>query len=410
MGITIQYRGTLDRLEDVEELEDRVTDIAFSLGGHATIWRSFSEHDRSRLVRGLIVEMAPGQDTLSLLISPEGHFIPLHQISAAEKGPLPEPPDCFVKTQFGGVEGHVAVAHLLGAIKARYCSRLNIEDESGFYDHRNADELAGKMRSSGQAIGMLADQLRPSGLSKEAAEDPNIVASRVQRIATLVHQKMVGGLKPDPPTEVPEWMEQSLEDEVDEMDRLRRKNDLRSERMARWIEEAMASGMSDADAFDLAMQKEGLAARCEGDPIVDPIDDLFDAIEPDNDEVAAGDQKHPAVIKAETLLMQFMDLPADNASPGSFPSIACRGAMDLLGGLAQATHGRLEGRIDRALAISQLKRALSGHAFAQGAVLGLRNEGKISDDQSAGLHELLRSILKSIHVLLHDAWDEPDFE
>ncbi|MCS7466066.1 hypothetical protein NZK35_05185 [Stieleria sp. ICT_E10.1] len=207
----------------------------------------------------------------------------------------------------------------------------------------------------------------------------------MQRIATLVHQKMVGGLKPDPPTDVPEWMEQSLEDEVDEMDRLRRKNDLRSERMARWIEEAMALGMSDGDAFDLAMQKEGLATRCEDGP----IDDLFDAIEPD-DEVTAGDEKHPTVIKAETLLMQFMDLPADNASPGSFPSIACRGAMDLLGGLAQATHGRFEGRIDRALAISQLKRALSGHAFAQGAVLGLCNEGKISEDQSARLHELLR--------------------
>ncbi|MCS7469704.1 hypothetical protein NZK35_23890 [Stieleria sp. ICT_E10.1] len=161
MGISIHYRGTLDRLEDVEELEDRVTDIAFSLGGHATIWRSFSEHDRSRLVRGLIVEMAPGQDTLSLLVSPEGHFIPLHQISAAEKGLLSEPPDCFVKTQFGGVEGHVAVAHLLGAIKARYCSRLGINDESGFYDNRNADELAGKMQSSGEVIDMLADQLRP---------------------------------------------------------------------------------------------------------------------------------------------------------------------------------------------------------------------------------------------------------
>ena len=42
------------------------------MGGKATLWRSFSDDDRARVIRGLILEMAPGQDSMSLLISPEG--------------------------------------------------------------------------------------------------------------------------------------------------------------------------------------------------------------------------------------------------------------------------------------------------------------------------------------------------
>jgi hypothetical protein len=33
MGITIHYRGTIDDLNRVAELEDRVTDLVFALGG-----------------------------------------------------------------------------------------------------------------------------------------------------------------------------------------------------------------------------------------------------------------------------------------------------------------------------------------------------------------------------------------
>ncbi|MGB7345189.1 MAG: hypothetical protein WBD20_13325, partial [Pirellulaceae bacterium] len=96
MGITIHYRGTMDEVDQVEAMEDRVLDLVFSLGGRATIWRSYADDDHDRVVRGLMVEMEPGQDTFSLLVSPEGHLTPLFQIEEAEKTPFQEPPYCFV--------------------------------------------------------------------------------------------------------------------------------------------------------------------------------------------------------------------------------------------------------------------------------------------------------------------------
>ena len=124
MGITIHYRGTLDDVSRVEEMEDRALDLVFAMGGKATVWRSFADHDTSRFVRGLMIEMTPGQDTLSLLVSPEGHLTPLFQIEEAEQSAFADPPYCFVKTQFGSITGHVAIVHLLDALKERYLSDI----------------------------------------------------------------------------------------------------------------------------------------------------------------------------------------------------------------------------------------------------------------------------------------------
>lgn len=107
MGVTIHYYGTVDDVRQIETMEDRILDLVFALGGRATIWRSFADHDSSRVVRGLIVNLEPGQDTFSLLISPEGHLTPLFQIHDAENAPFDEPPYCFVKTQFGSLQGHI---------------------------------------------------------------------------------------------------------------------------------------------------------------------------------------------------------------------------------------------------------------------------------------------------------------
>ena len=56
-------------------------------------------------------------------------------------------------------------------------------------------------------------------------------------------------------------------------------------------------------------------------------------------------------------------------------------------------------RIDRAIAITQLKRALTGHAFAQGAVFGLRSANAINRETSTQLHDQLAALLVAIHEL-----------
>src|SRR5262245_7529036 len=98
MGITIHYRGKLDDLNRIEDFEDRVIDLVLDLGGDARIWRSNSREYPDRVVRGLMVDLFPGQETTSLLISPEGRLINLLSIEAAEQCDLDQ--WCFVKTQF----------------------------------------------------------------------------------------------------------------------------------------------------------------------------------------------------------------------------------------------------------------------------------------------------------------------
>jgi hypothetical protein len=85
MGITISYRGTLANLDRIEDFEDRVLDLALELGSQAHLWRTAADKDSSRLIRGVILDLCPGQETTSLLVSPEGWLIGLADIEDAEE-------------------------------------------------------------------------------------------------------------------------------------------------------------------------------------------------------------------------------------------------------------------------------------------------------------------------------------
>lgn len=421
MGTTIHYSGTLNDTNRVEEMEDRVIDLVFALGGRATIWRSFADHDPSRVVRGLTLEMTPGQETTSLLVSPEGHFIPLFQIEEAEQSAFAEPPYCFVKTQYGSITGHVAIVCLLDALKQEYAHNMQICDEGEYYETRDIGRLKRKIEFLDEAMHSLGDGLRKHGLSEEAMEDPMIIAKRIERVAMLVQQKIAGQSSANSAMHATEpdqaaWNEPQLEEEVEWMDAQRRKNDLRSERMARRIAESTAKGMSARDAFELAMSDEGLSTRLNDSPTDATLDAEF-AEEPDavsasshsyDDAVdSLHSEPHPAVTHAQEFMLRVMGLAEQHPSQRGFATTLTRGAMDIVGGLVQATGEDLVDRVHRALAITQLKRALFGHAYARGAVFGLASEKAITQEVAAQLQEQLESILHSLHDLMSDAWDEP---
>ena len=65
MGVTISYRGSLAEIDRVADFEDRVLDLALEIGGHAHVWRSVHDDDRRRVVRGVMLDLYPGQETTS---------------------------------------------------------------------------------------------------------------------------------------------------------------------------------------------------------------------------------------------------------------------------------------------------------------------------------------------------------
>ena len=460
MGVTIHYRGTLDDLARVEEFEDRVLDVVSALGGQATIWRSFGPNDPSRVVRGLLVQMCPGQETLSLLIAPEGQLLNLLEIKQAEQGPLGEAPFCFVKTQFGSLQGHVAVVCLLDALRAEFIKDLEVSDESGYFEHRDPRELARKLDALGSAMLALGDALESSSLSPEAAEDPEILATRILRLSELVFRKLratgSSGQSPEEAKQNAGGDDPSLEELVRQQSQARRKAELRQERLMRRLEEGRGQGLSTDDAVSKALREAKLdedgAAESSPDgnsgPRLGPgelsayleadyqlwlrgedtgqgesgfdgedaeIEEPWlaslktsesDYLVDDETVKAEPESRHPAQRVAERLYARLNEIGRELTAENGFYPTALNGVGELLGGLVQATGREIDCRSGRAGVIVQLKRALKGLAFCRGGVFGLRSAGVLDEQSHRELQDQLKQILEHLHELLVEAWNE----
>ena len=53
-------------------------------------------------------------------------------------------PWCCVKTQFGTLEGHVALVEMFAALKAEFFPTWKSVDEGGYWETRDVNGLAGK--------------------------------------------------------------------------------------------------------------------------------------------------------------------------------------------------------------------------------------------------------------------------
>jgi len=430
MGITIHYRGRLADLSRIEDFEDRVLDFVLEVGGLARIWRTFDEQWPARMVRGLIVHLAPGQDSMSLLVSPEGWLIGLIDIESAERGELTEPPWCFVKTQFGPIEGHVAVVEMLRALKKEFIPELEVSDESGYWETSNIAELAKKHGFLGKAIEGLAEGLPQSNLSHEAAEDTDILARRIEGIAAQVH-KTLGRPSEHPPLDFPEDSDVLPPDPqaMEELwDKLYKYNRRRQERLNRGIEERRSTGQDHDEAFDDALRDElALELPDEDDDELIPFhpgergeedkddepweresESEYDEAEPadvslTDDPIAAFErERHPLLETATDLMLRLhKTFPSKDPQFTTALQTLFDGAGDVVGGLAQALsqHGDDDEDDDlnqRGLQIAQLKRAVRGAAFAHGALFHLRSAAKADTvaDLLRAFEELQRGMVE----------------
>jgi hypothetical protein len=410
MGITVAYRGRLADLTRIEDFEDRLLDFALEVGGQAQIWRTHDDDDPQRMVRGVILDLAPGLESTSLLVSPEGWLIGLVDIGDAERGRLKEAPWCFTKTQFGPLEGHVALIEMLTALKREFVPDLEVSDEGGYWEKRDLAELARRCSQAQRAIDGLAEGLRRHGLSPEAAEDPDILVRRIERLAAQVH-RILGRPAEHPPVEFPDEAvgEEPDPDAIEAMwDELFKHNRRQQERLQRAIEERLSRGEEDDSAFDNALGDLGLdvpeeesgPAEEDGPEEAEPFAELPDSdADPDPVPLEATRERHPLLQAAmgvmerlDTLFHETKDLRFAPALHTLF-----QGAGNVMGGLAQALAG-WEDRDDYGLRITQLKRALRGAAFARGALFSLRSAvtAEQFDELRATLGRMEESIFQEI--------------
>lgn len=291
MGVTIHYRGKLDQLSQVEDLEDRILELALALGGTGRVWRSTPGGAPERMFRGIVLNLVPGQEATSLIVSPEGWLLGLHDLEVAGLRGFSTPPWVQVKTGLGSMEGHVALIEMFRELKRQFVSDLAVQDETGYWDSGDGLQLARDWSA------LAGQELQPAfrGLSGEAAEDPEIVASRLARLVAVVRQTIgqpaqlldpSGGPRLDPPRS-PE--ERTPEQRWEQIERFRRRM---QERLQRSIQERLVAGESIEQAIRGALESAGLPRPEELRLILpeelsgssDDADtgaELFDASEPD---------------------------------------------------------------------------------------------------------------------------------
>jgi hypothetical protein len=402
MGLTIHYRGRLADLARIEDFEDRLLDLALEVGGLAQIWRSQADGS-PRMVRGILLHLVPGLETTSLLVSPEGWLIGLTDIEDAERGLLTGPPWCSVKTQFGPLEGHVALVEMLAVLRDEFLAELEVSDEGGYWETRDLAELARRKNLVQQGIEGLAEGLRRHGLSAEAAEDPEIVLRHIERIAAQVHRVLQRPAE-HPPVTFPEDDFAPPDPEATEAlwDELFKHNRRQQERLQRAIEERRALGEDEDEVFEKALSDLGLDV-----PDEEPGEDDFEPPAPEVDEpefpsFEAEKEEHPLLERAQSLLLRLHGL-FRRAGPEFAPSLHTlfQGAGDVVGGLAQALTRADEDEDDPdayGLRVAQLKRALRGAAFARGALFPLRPAA--SAEQVEELHQALRQLEQDVFAEL----------
>jgi len=395
MGVTIFYRGRIADFTRIEDFEDRLVDFALEIGGQAQIWRSWADDSPERMVRGVILGLAPGQESTSLLLSPEGWLIGLTDIEDAEHGRLKEPPWCFVKTQFGRVEGHVALVEMLAALKREFLPDLEVSDDGGYWETRDLGELVRKRSLTQEAIDGLAEGLRRHGLSREAAEDPSILLRHIERVAEEVHRILRRPAEHPPVTLEGDDFGGAADPEATEKlwDEISKHNRRQQERMQRAIEERRSRGVDVETAFEDALRDvipdvpDEESERSEEPWTDDEHAPFGESLEDeaagegagfreadDNRFEAEEEERHPLLQQAMDLLERLDTLFRDE-DPRYGPSLGMlyQGAGDAMGGLAQALGRRDQDAEHYGLCLVQLKRALRGAAFARGALFPLRS-------------------------------------
>lgn len=206
MGITIFYQGSLDDIAQYPEFESRVKGWIVELGGEYKLLsdldaKSKKNGERSTSasgapgkssLRGIIANMHPEHEPLSLIVSPNGSLVSIMTLIMESRGePIgntDEPEICFLKTQRGTIDSHIAVVELLSRIKDEFCCDLKVTDESGYWDHRDPHVLAEKLGLIKSIIDQFTQGFRQYPLNAEAAEDPDIVVERLKRIASKIQE------------------------------------------------------------------------------------------------------------------------------------------------------------------------------------------------------------------------------
>ncbi|MEY3458943.1 MAG: hypothetical protein RL215_2100 [Planctomycetota bacterium] len=441
--IVVKYQGKIESLRLIEEFEDHVMRTAAALGSRVSLWRSSAKDVPGRLVRGLSLHLCPGQEAVSLLLSPEGLLIPAQAADEAILTTLPQPPWCEVCTHCGGVDGHSALIDLLGVMKEWWFPDLVVSDVTGYWEHRDPRLLQ-------QSFVELSAELNPRYTAavgiwpvSDTVDESLTLVRHLDRLARLMH----GSGTTEEPEQVPTrdaFLRMSLEEAVLWADFALRQQERRSDRMRRIIEECVAVGMTAEEAAETALRREGRSpdlsdqfgddlltglesdvqsmdspSACFGEsdllPDSHPSDEPADGWEQgdspgDGASVLRGlldDGASRLLIAARELMMDVIPQTCRISNQSGYLGVLHQGLLELVGGLSQETGdgGTVSAdRYEMSFSIVHLRRALKGAAYVTGALAGMRCQRLLAPDLAQKWSEKIAEITRETQTRLHELW------
>jgi hypothetical protein len=189
MGLSIHYSGSIKDIREIDNLVNEVADICKTFSWSYNIIKP-DEDPISGICFG------PQEcETIFLTFLPDGKLCSLLSFIFKEK--YPEQPfepiyTISVKTQYAGMDAHMAVIKLLRYLKEKYFSEFELRDEGYYWETGDREKLASQFSNYDMAIEMVSQAL--SGIEKIPGESTDSLAARIERILKEKLGGQIGGI------------------------------------------------------------------------------------------------------------------------------------------------------------------------------------------------------------------------
>ena len=160
MGITIHYKGKIKDTAIIPKLQKEMVSICEVMEWDYQLWNEdFAKPYSASLqhgenganikghipIRGITIVVEPENESVNLLFNPQGELTSFMLEIMQHDGTLTKDQMWVsVKTQFGTVDAHIAIAKLLKYVRKKYIPNLIVKDEGEYWETESREHLVKK--------------------------------------------------------------------------------------------------------------------------------------------------------------------------------------------------------------------------------------------------------------------------
>ena len=191
MGITIHYKGKLNNPDLLNTFCDEIKDITKDMNwSFNTLDNNLNKPNSSYIdenghikghipLKGLNLIIHPKAESLSFLFDKNGNLRNLLMMTYKNEAEL-EGSYIFVKTQFAPIEIHITIIKLLGYIKKKYISNLEVIDEGNYWETRDKIILEEKLSFLNKNIDQIGNII--SEIKVDGTDSPETILRKIENV------------------------------------------------------------------------------------------------------------------------------------------------------------------------------------------------------------------------------------